>query len=311
LLPDNKQYVKSFTIVPIGLDTEFIKTQNSDYSYVDATFIQSIYKPRPKFGHKGQFGHALIIAGSKGKIGAAILATKSCLRSGVGLVTAHVPQVGYPILQSTVPEAMVTTTGSEDSLAGQFENTHYTIGIGPGIGTHDETALFLKNLIHHEQNPMVIDADALNILSKNKAWIRSIPNDSILTPHPKELERLIGEWKNDEDKLDRVKLFCKNNMCYVVIKGAHTTIVAPDNSIYFNSTGNPGMATGGSGDVLTGLITGLLAQAYTSLEACLMGVYLHGLAGDLAASKIGVDALIASDITKHIGSAFKMIHSND
>ena len=310
LLPDNKSYVQNQTIIPIGLDQSFIASLPTDYYYVDVKMAKALYLPRAKHAHKGSFGHAMIVARSYGKIGASVLATKACLRAGAGLVTSVIPKIGYHILQSTIPEAMVLTTTDERILMGTIDTTGRTIGVGPGIGMHDHTARFLQHLLRDTSNPMVIDADALNILSQNKAWIRAIPDNSILTPHPKELERLIGEWKDDYDKLARVKLFCKNNDIYMVIKGANTAVVDPNNTVYFNSTGNPGMATAGSGDVLTGIITGLLTQGYTSLHAAILGVYLHGLAGDLASNNLGQDAMIANDIIGYLGKAFQHIQQN-
>lgn len=310
LLPENQQYVSEFVITPIGLDQSFIESQLTDYLFIDEQFASSLYLPRTKYAHKGHFGHALLAVGSFGKIGAAVLATKGCLRSGVGLITVFVPKIGYQILQARIPEAMVQTSSETNILSDTVNTEGFTVGVGPGIGMHATTARFLQNLLRDTSNPMVIDADAINILAENKAWIRSIPDNSILTPHPKELERLIGPWKNDFDKLDRVKLFCKNNDLYVVIKGAHTAIVDPTNTVYFNSTGNPGMATAGSGDVLTGVITGLLTQGYSSLNAAILGVYLHGLAGDLAVKDKGQDAMIASDIINNLGTAFQQIQAN-
>lgn len=310
LLPENKDFVEEFVVIPIGLHSECIDAQKTDYWYVDRDLVSKLLLPRSKYSHKGQFGHALMAVGSYGKMGAAVLATKSCLRSGAGLVTAYVPQCGYGIMQSTAPEAMVLTSSDDRILVDDIDTTTYTVGVGPGIGLHPDTGTFLQHLLRDTSTPTVIDADAINLLASNKVWIRYIPDHSILTPHPKELERLIGAWKNDADKFARVKLFCKNHTCYMVIKGAHTAIVDHTNTIYFNSTGNPGMATGGSGDVLTGIITSLLAQGYTSLHAAMLGVYLHGLAGDLAVQDLGQDSLIASDIIQYLGSAFIQLQSN-
>lgn len=311
LLPENQKALSQMVILTIGLDHAIITVQPTDYFYVDDLMAALLHRQRQKFAHKGHFGHAMIIAGSTGKMGAAVLATKACLRAGAGLVTSCIPISGSHILQSATPEAMVITGTDPNHLCGPIDAKEYTVGIGPGIGLNPATAEFMQALLKDASKPMVIDADALNILSENKSWIRLIPDYSILTPHPKELERLIGEWKNDFDKLARVKLFCKNNQCFMVIKGAHTAIVDPLNNIYFNSTGNPGLATGGSGDVLTGIITGLLAQGYTPLNASLLGVYLHGLAGDLAAKTLSQDAMIASDIIEHLGVAFQLLKANE
>jgi len=310
LLPENQAYVLDFRLISIGLDQSFIDQQPSDHMYIDQEFARTLYLPRPKYGHKGDFGHALLAVGSLGKIGAAVLAVQACARAGAGLVTAYIPKKGEQILQTSIPEAMVLTSAEANILTDRVHVEGRTVGVGPGIGQHPDTERFLQNLLKDTSTPMVIDADAINILANNKVWIRYIPDGSILTPHPKELERLIGPWKNDMDKFARVKLFCKNNDVLVVIKGAHTAVVDSVNTIFFNSTGNPGMATGGSGDVLTGIITGLLSQGYSSNHAAILGVYLHGLAGDLASAEMGQDALLASDIIRHVGNAFKRVSNN-
>ncbi|MCO4818174.1 MAG: NAD(P)H-hydrate dehydratase [Bacteroidetes bacterium] len=311
LLPENQEYVGDFCLVPIGLDESYIKQQPTDNIYIDHEYVRPLYLPRTKYAHKGDFGHALLAVGSSGKMGAAVLTVQACARAGAGLVTAYVPKKGEQILQTSIPEAMVLTSAEANILTDAVHVEGRTVGVGPGIGQHPETERFLQYLLRDTSTPMVIDADAINILANNKVWIRYIPDGSILTPHPKELERLIGPWKNDMDKFARVKLFCKNNDVLVVIKGAHTAIVDSVNTIYFNSTGNPGMATGGSGDVLTGIITGLLTQGYSSSHAAIVGVYVHGLAGDLASAEMGHDALLASDIIRHMGNAFKSLSHNE
>lgn len=305
VLPDNESYCGNWHILSIGLDKPFISDIDSPYNLVTEEIIKDLLIPRDKFSHKGTFGHALIIAGSEGKMGAAVLATSACLRTGVGLATAYISQCGITILQTAVPEAMVIENIGEDCLQGEFSgDAKRTIGIGPGIGTNESTSDFLKSVLENTNAPMVIDADAINIIAQDKSLLSSIPKESIFTPHPKEFKRLVGDFSNDIEKLEKLKFFSRENNCYTVLKGANTATCCPDGTIYFNNTGNPGMATGGSGDVLTGVITSFLAQGYPSKHASIMGVYLHGLAGDIASKEIGEEALIASDIVNCLGKAF-------
>ena len=308
MLPENAQFVGDWYIIDIGLSSQFVEqTVNSFYFYKPqdcAVFL----KKRAAFSHKGSFGHALLMVGSKGKMGAAILAAKACLRSGVGLLTMHVPEVGESILQSAVPEAMVEADANE-SILSEFkkELKFSSMGIGPGIGIAEETQKLFKLLIQQIGSPFVIDADALNILSENKTWLSFLPKGCILSPHPGEFKRLVGEWKSDYERLELQIDLAKKITGYVILKGKNTAIATPQGKVFFNSTGNPGMATGGSGDVLTGMLTSFLAQGYSSLETCLLGVCLHGLAGDIAADKNGMESMIASDIVSAIPSAFAKI----
>jgi hydroxyethylthiazole kinase-like uncharacterized protein yjeF len=271
--------------------------------------ISQILRKRNKYAHKGNFGHALLISGSTGKMGAAVLSAKACLRSGAGLVTIHLPKSGITILQTAIPEAMVSIDPDEDNYTEVPDLSVYTsIAIGPGIGSTMKTATALKMLIQNTKVPIVIDADAINLLSENKTWLGFIPNGSIFTPHPKEFERLVGKSSNDFNRNQMQRDFSLKYQCYIVLKGAHSGITTPDGRCFFNTTGNPGMATGGSGDVLTGIITGLMAQGYSSLESCLMGVYLHGLSGDIALSAQGYEALIANDIISNLGKSFQTLY---
>lgn len=265
--------------------------------------IKPLLTPRDKFSHKGDFGHALLIAGSHGKIGAAVLAVRACLRSGVGLLTVHVPGCGYTVMQTSVPEAMVLVDRHEKFLTSYIDTKKYTtVGIGPGLGTDHLTQKALHHLLQTHRNPMVLDADALNILSQNKNWLNDVPQDSILTPHPKEFERLSGE-----KGIDAQLAFSIKYKVIVVGKGAETCITTPPGEKYFNTTGNPGMATGGSGDVLTGIITALLAQGYEPRHAAMIGVFVHGLAGDIAKEKYGEMGLIAGDLCESVAMAFKSL----
>jgi NAD(P)H-hydrate epimerase len=270
--------------------------------------VQTFYKKRDSFSHKGSFGHALIIAGSQDKMGACILSTKACLKAGAGLVTAHIPAVGKKALNIVVPEVMLSIDTNETtftSLPATLTKFN-AIGIGPGIGTYNETVAAFTSLLKlvSPTTHLLLDADALNILSENKALLHQLKPNTILTPHPKEFDRLFGNCNNDFDRIELAKQNASEYKIIIVLKGHHTFIATPTEKHWFNSTGNAGMATGGSGDVLTGMITGLLAQQYEPLQACLLGVYLHGLAGDLALKVESMESLIASDIIKHIGVAY-------
>ena len=307
-LAENEFYIGDWEVLPIGLDEGFIAKQKSDFYYITKELVKENVKERSKFSHKGTYGHVLLIAGSYGKMGAAILAAKACLRAGSGLVTVHVPKVGYEIMQTALPEAMISIDWSDVIFTNVANTENFnSIGIGPGIGTKQNTRKALANLLDSLNNPMVIDADGLNILSEQTELIAKIPKQSILTPHPKEFKRLIGESSEGMDRIQKQVAFSVQHELYVVLKGAHTSISCPDGTCYFNSTGNPGMATAGSGDVLTGIILSLLGQAYEPKLAAILGVYIHGLAGDIVSCKIGKEALIASDIIENLGEAIKKI----
>jgi len=309
ILPENSIFVGYWHILNIGLSPQRIDKHQTPYYYIEKQFIQSIKRKRNKFSHKGNFGHALLIAGSYGKMGAAVLASKACLKSGVGLLTSHIPHWGYQIIQTTVPEAMTNIDRSE-MIFTEFPplQNFDAIGIGPGLSTKKNCFLAFKKLLQEiGTKKMIIDADGLNILSENKFLITLLPQNTILTPHPKEFKKLAGSWKNDMDRLRLLKEFCQQNKVITVLKGAHTTIALPDGTCFFNSTGNAGMATAGSGDVLTGIILALLAQGYPPKNAAIMGVFIHGLAGDKALNNESEETIIASDIISNLGHAFKSI----
>ncbi|TDQ29840.1 NAD(P)H-hydrate dehydratase [Tenacibaculum caenipelagi] len=298
--PENGNYVKNWKTVDIGLDEVFIQQQSSNYYVLDEQIVD-ILKPRPRQSHKGSYGHALLIAGSYGKIGAAVLSSRACLRSGVGLLTTYIPKCGYNIIQSTIPEAMCLIDENEEFTTQLPKISKYDIvGIGPGLGIHNKTAKVLKKLLSESNNPLVIDADAINILANNQDLKSLISENSILTPHIKEFDRLAGTSHTSTERFQKQLAFSVKHKCIVVLKNAYTSISSPEGNLYFNTSGNQGMATGGSGDVLTGIITGLLAQNYNSLHAALLAVYFHGKAGDEAANKKGYNALIASDIIEHL-----------
>lgn len=308
MFPQYGEYIGDFTILDIGLSNTFIDQQVTINYFTTLTTIQAVLKTRKKFSHKGSYGHALLIAGSYGKMGAAELAVKACLRSGAGLLTAHLPKCGYNIMQTALPEAIVSIDSNEQYVS---ELPHLdkfnAIGIGPGLGEEKQTQNVVKLLLQNANIPLVFDADALNILSQNKTWLSFLPKYSILTPHPKEFERLAGKSTTDYERYDTLRAFAFKYGVYVVLKGAHTAVACPDATVYFNSTGNPGMATGGSGDVLTGIITGLLAQGYSPKDASILGVYWHGLAGDIAMDVTGTSGIMASDIINALSPAYKTI----
>jgi ADP-dependent NAD(P)H-hydrate dehydratase / NAD(P)H-hydrate epimerase len=306
LFADNADYVGEFYILDIGINKKFLAEQKSNNNFLTQNMAAHLLRPRARFSHKGTYGHALLIAGSYGKMGAAVLGAKSCLRAGAGLVTIHTPKCGYETLQTSVPEAMVMTDEEEQDFSGIKDISKFNAtGIGPGIGTSEKAAKGLKMLIQQASVNMVLDADALNILSENKTWLSFLKPGSIITPHPGEFARLAGKSSTAFEAYNKQREFAIKYRIYVVLKGAYTSIATPDGEVYFNSTGNPGMATAGSGDTLTGAILGLLAQGYPPHQAAILGVYIHGLAGDIAAHEWGENALIAEDITNNLGKAFQ------
>lgn len=308
LMPENERFAGHWDVVPIGLDRAFIAGLKPEGVILEVGDIAAMMPARTHFSHKGDHGHAWLLAGGEGKMGAAILAAKACSRTGTGLVTLHVPHGKDTIVHVAIPEAMVSLDGSATHLSALPEcNKASAIGIGPGIGTDPETANTVKRLIQDAPAPLVIDADALNILAENKTWLAFLPPGTILTPHPKEFDRLAGRASNAFARLQTAKALAIKLKVVLVLKGAYTAILSPDGSVFFNSTGNPGMAKGGSGDALTGIITGLRAQGLDPLSAALVGVYAHGLAGDLAARELGMDGMVPSDLIEHLPEAWKAL----
>ena len=307
-LAENAPYVGEWKTLEIGLHPDVIEKTETPYTMVTEEDISYVIQPRDRFAHKGTFGHALLIAGSKGKMGAAILAAKACLRSGAGLLTVHIPQRGEGVFQTNFPEAMLSFDTNVDFFSSVPElNPYNAIGVGPGMGQHMESGAAIERILQTNSKPMVIDADAINLLATNKSLISRIPERSILTPHPKEFDRIAGESASGYERLMKAKAFAVENHLIVVLKGAYTAICTTAGNIYFNSCGNPGMATAGSGDVLTGIILGLLAQGYEPETAAVMGVFIHGTAGDLATIYQSEESLIASDIIDMLGKAFKQV----
>ena len=308
MFAENDVFTGKWEVLPIGLDDSAIRNTLTPYSYTGHGDIAPLLKKRNRFDHKGVYGHGLLIAGSKGKMGAAVLGAGAALRTGVGLLTCHIPASGRIILQTSLPEAMVECDQSEEYIS-EIEpiNSYDAAAVGPGLGIQPETQktflMFLKNF----RKPLVIDADAINILAANKEYLKLLHPGIVLTPHPKEFERLTGANDNGFMRLRRQIEFSREYNCVVVLKGAFTSVSTPDGSVTFNSTGNPGMATAGSGDVLTGIILSLLSQGYSAENAATTGVFLHGCAGDIAAENSCFESLIASDIIKSIGKAYNRI----
>ena len=269
---------------------------------VGQDYVKSLLKPRDPKAYKNSFGHALLYAGSLGMAGAAILSARACLRSGVGLLTVCSPAYNNDILQISVPEAM--TIASDDLYANTDLSRYNAVGAGPGLGQGDSQTAILEKLLKSSSYPMVLDADALNIIARSKYLLEYVPAGSVLTPHPGELQRLVGQATDYDDMIQKAKALATENGITVVVKGAPTVTIAPDGTMYVNTTGNPGMATGGSGDVLTGMVLALLAQGYKSEQAALIAVYIHGLAGDIAARKLSMTAMTSADIADNLPQAW-------
>lgn len=302
--PKNGKFVGDWHAVDIRLNQRFIDAARTNLYYTTPAEARLLLRKRERFSNKGTFGHALLLAGSYGKIGAAVLAARACLRSGVGLLSVQTPGCGYGIMQTAVPEAMCrpdqnehVLTGYSD-LGGLMPGEFSAVGVGPGIGKSRETLSMLRELLPSLRKPAVIDADALNILAENRDMLGMLPENTILTPHPKEFERLTQRWENDFDKLEILQDFARRYRLVVVLKGAHTAIATPGGDVHFNATGNPGLSTGGTGDVLTGVLTALLAQGYDPEEAAVLGVYAHGLAGDRVAAERGQAGMTATDVAE-------------
>ncbi len=295
LLPDNQEFCADFEVLDIGLNQDFINNLETNYFFTTEIEVQKLYQPRNKFAHKGNFGHALLIGGSYGKMGAITLTSKATLKIGCGLVTAYIPKSGYEILQTAIPEVMVEVDNETEIHHFNHNTITKVIGVGPGLGLHEKTIEGFLNFLKLQKNPLVIDADALNILAQNKSYLKYIPKNTVLTPHPKEFERLVGTWKNDFEKLEKLQEFSNQYKVVIVLKGAFT-VIAFQNQLHFNASGNPALATAGSGDVLTGIITGLIAQGYNSFDAAKIGVFIHGKTADIYTQQFPQETLIASEI---------------
>lgn len=308
LFAENAPFVGEWQLLDIGLSEEAIEEKETDFALTEHEDVASMLKPRGKFAHKGNFGRALLIAGSQGMAGASVLAARACLRSGVGLLTVHIPFCNNFIVQTSVPEAMTEIDINDVRFSCATDTDDYqAVGIGPGLGKAGDTEAALLEQIESCQTPMVVDADALNLLGEHRSYIGRLPKGSILTPHPKELERLVGKCQNSYERLTKARELARSAGVHILLKGAYSVVIAPSGKCWFNPTGNPGMATGGSGDVLTGVVLALLAQGYDAETVARMAAYVHGLAGDIACKKHGVMGMTAGDIVTCLPPAWRML----
>lgn len=309
-LPENNKYTGNVTIIDIGLNEQVISETKSNIYFTEKQDIRSLLKPLSKFSHKGTQGHTLIIGGSIGKSGSVCLSSRAALKTGCGLVTAYVPKCAVQVIQINFPEAMAIEDKGENYITSiNFDMKPDAIGLGIGMGQNSKTQMALHDFLEKNNLPLVIDADGLNILADNPEWLKLLQPKTILTPHPGELLRLVGEWSDDYDKIQKTQLFAQKFNLIIVVKGAYSLIIDSEN-IYVNNTGTPALATAGSGDVLTGMITSLLAQGYDPLDAARMGVYLHGMTSDLTIQNIHPRSFIASDIIGNIGNAYKSLEKS-
>lgn len=307
LHPETGVFCGRIHVCDIGLSPEFYTQEYSNEFVIDEQFILTIFKKRNPFSHKGTFGKTTIAAGSFGKTGAAVLATKAALKSGSGLTYILAPKSSYEILQMTCPEA-IFVHGGENKIVNFHGEEDTVFGIGPGIGMNPETEHIFLEFLKKYNRPLVLDADALHIIAKHSAYLKYIPADSIITPHPKEFERLFGKTENSFERLNLARQKAQELNIFIVLKDHHTQVITPDNQVFYNITGNSGMAKGGSGDVLLGIIASLLAQKYSSQNAAIFGVWLHGKAGDFAAEKYSKEAMLASDLIEELGTVFRDIN---
>ena len=308
LLPETAGKAGEWKVLDIGLHPEALRQTSTPYALTEPEDVRALLKPRARFAHKGDFGRALLIAGQQGMAGAAILAARACMRSGAGLLTVHTPQCNNIMLQTAVPEAM-TQADADFTCFSEAPPTdaYQAVGIGPGLGKAEETRRALLELLEYNRTPMVVDADALNLLSEEQAALYRLPAGSILTPHPGEMDRLVGSSPNSYIRLQKACELARKAQVCIVLKGACSAVIAPDGQCCFNPTGNPGMATAGCGDVLTGVLLALLAQGYDALAAARLGTYVHGLAGDMATLRMGEISLTAGDVAAHLPQAFRSL----
>lgn len=307
LYPETGKYTGKVVILDIGLHPQYInETHTTDFT-VDDEVIKKIFRPRNEYSHKGSFGKVGIVGGSYGKIGAAVLSVKAALKSGAGLVFAYSPKCGYDILQTSSPEAMFME-GGKDYIENIDIDKDIVLGIGPGLGTHQKTEESLIRFLKNYSAPLVLDADALNIISKDPSYVDLVPESSIITPHPKEFERLFGKTKDSFERSDlAVQKAIEHKIC-IVLKDHHTQVVTPEGNVFYNITGNSGLAKGGSGDILTGILTSLLAQGYSPENAAVLGVWLHGKSADFAAEKHSKESMQPSDVIKELETTFLYIN---
>ncbi|MDW9381656.1 NAD(P)H-hydrate dehydratase [Chryseobacterium sp. JV558] len=307
LHPETGKYTGKVEVLNIDLSKDYTDQTETGYTVIDDLLIESIFIPRQEFSHKGSYGKAVIIGGSYGKIGAAVLATQSALKTGAGLTFTLAPECGYEILQTSCPEAMFIEGGKQFITNFEAEKD-FTFGIGPGLGTHPDTEKSLLSFLKNYTSPLILDADALNIISKTPGNLKLIPKKSIITPHPKEFERLFGSTENSFKRLEVAREKAKMYGIYIVLKDHHTQIITPKGNVFYNITGNAGLAKGGSGDILTGILTSLLAQGYSEEETCILGVWLHGKSADLASERHSKESMLPTDVIGEFGSVFEELN---
>jgi len=304
LFPENEPLVGKWELIDIGIRPEVVDKMTSPFAYTTLEEMKPVLKVRSLHANKGTFGKVLLIAGSPEMTGAAILSLRGALRSGAGLVYLRIPAAAIPVIQSAVPEALIQPSEAPIGDLSGFA----AIAIGPGIGLHPAQMTYLKTILTLKPELLVLDADALNLIAAHTDLLDALPHNAILTPHPKEFDRLAGSTSsNGHERLIKAIEFAKKRKVFIVLKGAHTACITPEGHCSFNSTGNPGMATGGTGDVLTGIIVSLLAQGYLPGDACRLGVFLHGLSGDLALGTQSYESLVAGDLVDNLGLAFKQL----
>lgn len=307
LHPESGKFTGKVEVLNIDLNKDYITTAETSDFVIDDDLIKGVFKPRLEFSHKGTYGKVTIVAGSYGKMGAAVLSTTAALKTGAGLTFSLAPDCGYNILQTSCPEAMFIKGG--DQYIDNFEiDENSFCGIGPGIGTGEETQKSFLQFLKEHSKPLVLDADALNIISENKKNLKLIPQNTIITPHPKEFERLFGATENSFERLELARKKANEFHIYIVLKDHHAQIITPEGNVYYNITGNAGLAKGGSGDVLTGVLTSLLAQGYSEEEAAIFGVWLHGKAADYAAEKYSKESMLPTDLINEFGNVFERIN---
>lgn len=310
LLPETGKYSGNWSLISIDQDPEFIRSEPTPYYFTTQTEAARILQPRNRFSHKGNYGHVLVVGGSYGKIGAPLMSAEASITSGSGLVSALVPSCGYEALQTAVPEVMCLPSRDERTITDiDPDFAPDVVALGPGLGTEKKTALAIMNFMDKFEGGLVLDADGLNILAAHPEMWEKLPSQTIITPHPGEFRRLVGDWDDDYQRLEMAMSLAASRKVVVVLKGAYT-LITDGHTVHFNSTGNPGMATGGSGDVLTGIIASLLGQGYSALDSAKLGVYLHGLSGDIAVRDTSVWALKATDIIDYLGDAYLFLESS-
>lgn len=306
--PENQKFIGTLKVLDIGLHNAYIQEAECSIETLEQHHVSNILHPRDPFAHKGSMGHALIVGGSFGMAGCTILSGRACLRSGTGKLTIHTPRMNNDILQVTVPEAILSHDIDDDIVTNSISTHEFnSIAIGPGLGENENTAMAVREFLLQASIPVILDADALNILGSHKEWIQDIPQNSILTPHVKELERLVGQCTDSYERWSKARELAIKRQIFIVVKGHYTMICTPSGKTWINTTGNAGMATAGSGDVLCGIMAGLMAQKYQPEKVALLGVFLHGLAGDLAAEALEEECMTASDIITYLSKAFRLL----